>query len=254
MMDEEHDDKWQTSLLKAPQWNVHRGSQARSMHKKARACQEQPLSILKPQADPNPNLAANEAPAPYSYNKKAFPKHFLRIFFPPWKGKSQTCRAKQLRPTDQRPVNEDTQPLVMRLVPTPIYQTRPARPDTDHRTKEVPGVEAEGKGARLPRDFRSLEQGPISCRRETKSHWENLACSLPIWDTTSSFITTTMDTKQSPSTWKYLHCVPWHQKTKKYKQVPCSQWRERKTRELTFIGHYNNSKENYMWFSIWSSQ
>lgn len=52
------------------------------MHKKARACQEQPLSILKPQADPNPNLAANEAPAPYSYNKKAFPKHFLRIFFP----------------------------------------------------------------------------------------------------------------------------------------------------------------------------
>ena len=150
------------------------------MHKKARACQEQPLSILKPQADPNPNLAANEAPAPYSYNKKAFPKHFLRIFFPPWKGKSQTCRAKQLRPTDQRPVNEDTQPLVMRLVPTPIYQTRPARPDTDHRTKEVPGAEAEGKGARLPRDFRSLEQGPISYRREMKSHWENLACSLPI--------------------------------------------------------------------------
>lgn len=56
-----------------------RGSQARSMHTKARACQEWPLSILKPQADPNPH----EAPAPYSYNKKAFPKHFLRIFFPP---------------------------------------------------------------------------------------------------------------------------------------------------------------------------
>lgn len=135
-----------------------RGSQARSMHTKARECQERWLSILKPQADPNPH----EAPAPYSYNKKAFPKHFLRIFFPLWKGKLQTCRAKQLRPVAQRPVNEDTQPLVMCLVPTPIYQTRPARPDTDHQTKEVPGAEAKGKGTRLPQDFRSLEQGPIS--------------------------------------------------------------------------------------------
>ena len=45
-------------------------------------------------------------------------------------------------------------------------------------------------------------------------------------------------------------CTMTSKKTKKYKQVPCSQWRGRKAKERTFIGHYNNSKKNSMCFSI----
>ena len=127
-----------------------------------------------------PKLGCQRSTSTLQLQSESLPKAFFKDFFFPWKEKLQTCRAKQLRPMAQRPVNEDMQPSVMCLVPTPIYQTRLTRPDTDHQTKEVPGAEAKGKGARLPQDFHSLEQGPISYRREMKSHWENLACSLPI--------------------------------------------------------------------------
>ena len=129
---------------------------------------------------------------------------------------------KQLRPVAQRPVNEDTQPSAICLVPTPIYQTRPTRPD---RPPNEGGPKCGGQrqgNTCLPQDFHSSEKGPISYRRQEKPPGKpglfspHLGCHQLLYHHHDGYKTEPQYMKVSP-----LY-TPWHQKTKKYKQVPCS--------------------------------
>lgn len=122
VMDEESDDEWQTFLLKTPEWKFTKDPED-SLCIKGKSMWEKQLSSLKPQGDSNPDVAANDAPAPYSYNVKAFPKHFLRFLFVclfPGKGNhnwEHVCRVKGLWPVS--PGSEAVQLSSVSSAPTP---------------------------------------------------------------------------------------------------------------------------------------